>query len=1294
MKTIQKASMKKKIISALFSLVAFCAVIVIIIVSRNTPVSAAKDDVIIGGKTYSTKNPMVILEIVPDKSFDILEPLVRRVDTSSANVEDLITWQDLINGCPKGEANKTEISKYADKFKKYLQYIDTNISGANIGAYFKIGGKLYGFNDKTSDWIDTFGYDVTKEDQFKIVYYELDDSGNRKAEIEGVNDIFSYIVFGKSKKMEGKVEVRVKTANNVTKQDIDDAGLVYFSKNKNGYTSDFYPAASVTDWGSSCDLKTDVAMHLIVKKSKEAKAILYASTDKSMSTNIGKALIITSGLESPYFVKDFLHYKVSDTEYYGNCGGIYIDKNNEIKMYFHYNADNKLDYTYKETSTKDNLPISSTMFINGQYSYNGDGTLNMSGASEHNRCYPNNNGNNVSYYPVYNATSQDRQDILTRDSFEFNGGSQMSHGFTSDILVQDDYYSNGKYKGTFYDDAKKVYGKDKLGTFDAIRYILGDYDTGDVKSIRVLEIEPAGYYRFTSDNDKYVVAGWLNLSADDVEVTIDHCSMNAFNGLNKDLSSEYDLIVFGAYTSGGGLNTSVFGKVYNTGTEISTGASGTKLNGNDMTDKMYNNLKEYIYRGLPIVIDDEIYDDIKSVIGDSSISAEKNNINKYFPMEKLTEMLRADKKSFSNISSADFDTATTTSKDGSKTVVNPIPLTYSIRYVQKPKNEITCTLADYKKMKSVVKKSSLKNGLTFSGYLDAGEYKIKIYVDRNRDSIFSEDVTTEDAELIYGGSDGKAFTQTSAGTYTVSDIKIPTGMNGYVAWRVRIENTKTGQVKNNDGAFAIEGDGKTTIKVLQIVATDDSGAELSNLDLGDDSDFMKAYNNIKGITGLNISIDKKTKSQLNDLGSRDNILAELNNYSMLVLGLADDYGNKGDLSDNAVNAIKDYIDAGNSVLFTHDALSYKKNSGTSKVAVGNYEQLSYTTKTFKSEIGMKTGLSFSDSLMYKLNYDNNSDNPSMSYMKYNSENKKMKLIETDVEYKVKGKDGKEITKHTPTRTTDKVQKLNDGQITSYPYDVSGAEISVACTHGQYFALNLEKGKAKPNGSAGDEAVVWYTLGETSSTADKGYSLSDYFSCTGQDAMSNYYAYSYGNVTYTSAGHSKVTGESSDEMKVFVNTFVRALLAGNMPPQVEYPNTSMENDHLFSKSFYLQLISSSEFYIDYIISDPDLIDGTGRISSAFVYYDANSNDKYDTDSSSGDKLLGYLDEDGNIVSNKPAQSVLSGKQYKFNLYSVSDLNMKDKLLKGELKIGIQAVDSRNNVGYAEIIHYNRDLIPLD
>ena len=77
---------------------------------------------------------------------------------------------------------------------------------------------------------------------------------------------------------------------------------------------------------------------------------------------------------------------------------------------------------------------------------------------------------------------------------------------------------------------------------------------------------------------------------------------------------------------------------------------------------------------------------------------------------------------------------------------------------------------------------------------------------------------------------------------------------------------------------------------------------------------------------------------------------------------------------------------------------------------------------------MKTGLSFSDSLMYKMNYDNNSKSPSMSYMKYDSEQNKMTLIKTNVKYKdSNGKD-----KHTPTRTTNKVQKLNDGQITSYP----------------------------------------------------------------------------------------------------------------------------------------------------------------------------------------------------------------------------------------------------------------------
>ena len=95
----------------------------------------------------------------------------------------------------------------------------------------------------------------------------------------------------------------------------------------------------------------------------------------------------------------------------------------------------------------------------------------------------------------------------------------------------------------------------------------------------------------------------------------------------------------------------------------------------------------------------------------------------------------------------------------------------------------------------------------------------------------------------------------------------------------------------------------------------------------------------------------------------------------------------------------------------------------------------------------------------------------------------------------------------------------------------------APTHAQYFALNLE---TQVNGS---DPIVWYTL----DNGDKNY-----FSLSGQDAVNNYYIYSAGNVTYTSAGHSDMDKEGTDaEMELFVNTFVRAILAGNSEPQVSY-----------------------------------------------------------------------------------------------------------------------------------------------
>ena len=74
-------------------------------------------------------------------------------------------------------------------------------------------------------------------------------------------------------------------------------------------------------------------------------------------------------------------------------------------------------------------------------------------------------------------------------------------------------------------------------------------------------------------------------------------------------------------------------------------------------------------------------------------------------------------------------------------------------------------------------------------------------------------------------------------------------------------------------------------------------------------------------------------------------------------------------------------------------------------------------------------------------------------------------------------------------------------------------MGVATTHSQYFALDLENHYANntavssptiynPDGSMASQPVVWYTL-NSGSEDSKGY-----YDYNGQDAMSNYYIYSF------------------------------------------------------------------------------------------------------------------------------------------------------------------------------------------
>lgn len=194
-----------------------------------------------------------------------------------------------------------------------------------------------------------------------------------------------------------------------------------------------------------------------------------------------------------------------------------------------------------------------------------------------------------------------------------------------------------------------------------------------------------------------------------------------------------------------------------------------------------------------------------------------------------------------------------------------------------------------------------------------------------------------------------------------------------------------------------------------------------------------------------------------------------------------------------------------------------------------------------------------------------------------------------------------------------VTSVNEGQITKYPFDLSGdiavsaedsrtglAKYKVQDTHGQAFQLNVED----PN------VVCWFALADSENTDTNWYDTSP------NDASNNYYIYNKGNVTYTGVGHRG--GLSDFEKKLFVNTFVASLKAGVAGPQPEITNgyaVSLDNgdyqvvyadvdsdstDSEFNKNenvdFYItdDSTSSNYVYVSLEMESKDAVDGYKEI----------------------------------------------------------------------------------------------------
>lgn len=393
---------------------------------------------------------------------------------------------------------------------------------------------------------------------------------------------------------------------------------------------------------------------------------------------------------------------------------------------------------------------------------------------------------------------------------------------------------------------------------------------------------------------------------------------------------------------------------------------------------------------------------------------------------------------------------------------------------------------------------------------------------------------------------------------------------------------------------------------------------------------------------------------------------KLSDYDMVVVGFADSFNGKDISNDNgAVDNLADYIDDGKALLLTHDTLSWRSSpnyvagyvddDGSSNFSyTGGYKSLVFTdengnqkqfsgyymgntspTLTFmlREKVGMdRYGVTLNPEdrtdrdiptyeavdatdTDYKPSYQTSNEvrelqgfnnwilwREPFTFRHMNNQNGKGDNYYTlrpfdDSTYLYYNKNqNTTTTEMTNNWMTDKVVCLNEGAVTMYPYNI-GETITINGTHGQYFELDMED----------EEVVVWYALTTTTNTYDNYDKRSQFYGATEGDGANNYYIYSKGNITYSGAGHAKLTNQAK-EFKLFANTIIKAIAGGNSKPVIKVVNGSPVAGE------YVVYVNSSQtagqYEIQFQVTDADLIsasaadynvDLVGGLTVAEIYW---------------------------------------------------------------------------------------------
>lgn len=309
-------------------------------------------------------------------------------------------------------------------------------------------------------------------------------------------------------------------------------------------------------------------------------------------------------------------------------------------------------------------------------------------------------------------------------------------------------------------------------------------------------------------------------------------------------------------------------------------------------------------------------------------------------------------------------------------------------------------------------------------------------------------------------------------------------------------------------------------------------------------------------------------------------------YDMIVMGFGDSYTLPN--VNNCLEAIQDWANSGKPILYTHDCTSQVNYRGTSSwnydlnrmirglVGLDRYGVLNNWPLRVGTGADKNNAVTKFEKTKYPTIAANTSDNSVTSsrlfeIAKENAErnNKDIKDIayeprsnKTKIVKEVQGftngslvyLSGNEATNAQfkfakgyvrSERHTDRVEQINKGQITTYPFKIE-EELKVAKTHYQPYQIDFNEDDDEDGES---DLIVWYTLASRQSM--KNNPASEY-NLAPRDVRNNYYIYTKGNITYSGVGHEKVTGR--EEMKLYVNTLIAAYKAAMVPPSIEFKET--------------------------------------------------------------------------------------------------------------------------------------------